>query len=238
MSDIKDTAAPNDRVGLINGVRLLGADYQINYEYLANKPNLENKVDKSDLDVKADRSDIVQSDWSVSDETSNAFIKNKPNLDDKADKTDIVQSDWDETDSSSSSFIKNKPDISSIVDKSALDAKADKSDLDEKADKSDIVQSDWSETNNTSNAFIKNKPNIDELRDRVDSIEGQKGAVGGIATLDSNGKVPESQLPAMGGHYAGTSAPSNTNLLWINTSNNTINYYTGSGWKAIGSVFG
>lgn len=65
-----------------------------------------------------------------------------------------------------------------------------------------------------------------------------KGVANGVATLGSDGKVPESQLPTMGGHYVGTSAPSNTNLLWINTSNNTINYYTGSAWKAIGAVFG
>ena len=37
---------------------------------------------------------------------------------------------------------------------------------------------------------------------------------------------------------AGTKAPTNEKILWINTSNNTINYHTGSEWKSIGAVFG
>ena len=39
-------------------------------------------------------------------------------------------------------------------------------------------------------------------------------------------------------YYVGSSAPSNTKKLWINTSNNTLNYYTGSAWKTLGAVFG
>lgn len=37
--------------------------------------------------------------------------------------------------------------------------------------------------------------------------------------------------------YKGTSAPSNTACLWINTSNNTLNYYNGSSWVAIRGVY-
>ena len=44
----------------------------------------------------------VQSDWNVTDSTSQAFIKNKPNW---------VQSDWSEVDSASFAFIKNKPTL-------------------------------------------------------------------------------------------------------------------------------
>ena len=42
----------------------------------------------------------MQADFDVTDETSPAFIKNKP---------EIVQADWAETDESSAAFIKNKP---------------------------------------------------------------------------------------------------------------------------------
>ena len=44
----------------------------------------------------------VQSDWSVTDSNSQAFIKNKPNW---------VQSDWAEADASSFAFIANKPTL-------------------------------------------------------------------------------------------------------------------------------
>lgn len=46
--------------------------------------------------------DPVQSDWSVTDSTDQAFIKNKPSW---------TQSDWDVTDASDFAFIKNKPTI-------------------------------------------------------------------------------------------------------------------------------
>lgn len=42
----------------------------------------------------------AQADWSVEDENSPAFIKNKP---------EVVQADWAEADETSMSFIKNKP---------------------------------------------------------------------------------------------------------------------------------
>lgn len=42
----------------------------------------------------------MQADFDVTDETSPAFIKNKP---------EIVQADWAETDESSAAFVRNKP---------------------------------------------------------------------------------------------------------------------------------
>lgn len=42
----------------------------------------------------------MQADFNVTDETSPAFIKNKP---------EIVQADWAETDESSAAFVRNKP---------------------------------------------------------------------------------------------------------------------------------
>lgn len=37
--------------------------------------------------------------------------------------------------------------------------------------------------------------------------------------------------------YKGTSAPTNTSQLWINTSNNTLNYHNGTTWVAIRGVY-
>lgn len=50
----------------------------------------------------------AQADWSVMDENSPAFVKNKPV---------IAQADWAETDETSTSFVKNKPDNVLTYDK-------------------------------------------------------------------------------------------------------------------------
>lgn len=51
----------------------------------------------------------VQSDWDETDETSMAFIKNKPIIPDEQ-----IQSDWNQDDTSAKDFIKNKPSIASL----------------------------------------------------------------------------------------------------------------------------
>lgn len=40
------------------------------------------------------------------------------------------------------------------------------------------------------------------------------------------------------GFVISDSAPSNTNVLWINSLNNTMNYYNGTGWISIVGVYG
>lgn len=60
------------------------------------------------------------------------------------------------------------------------------------------IQSDWNQSDNTSKDFIKNKPGI--------------GVANGLATLDSSGKVPSSQLPSyvddvIEGYYHGEEDP-------------------------------
>lgn len=47
----------------------------------------------------------VQSDWNVTDNTSDAYIKNKPTI------ITPVQSDWNQQDSSKLDYIKNKPSV-------------------------------------------------------------------------------------------------------------------------------
>ena len=72
----------------------------------------------------------VQSDWSVTNTTSLAYIKNKPTI-----PASPVQSDWNVTDSTSLAYIKNKPTELG-------------------------VQSNWNESSTTSLAYIQNKPPI------------------------------------------------------------------------------
>ena len=81
--------------------------------------------------VKDTDLNILQSDWNEEDNTSPAYIKNKPS------GTLQVQSDWTEADTTSPAYIKHKPEIPEAQ-----------------------VQSDWNELDNTKADFIKNKPDL------------------------------------------------------------------------------
>ena len=62
-----------------------------------------------------------------------------------------------------------------------------------------------------------------------------------VAPIDENGKIPEEYLPVLGGHKAQATAPSNTNLLWIDTANdNLIKFYDAASetWKPATAVWG
>lgn len=49
----------------------------------------------------------------------------------------------------------------------------------------------------------------------------------------------QTQIGDLGGFYAGNSAPSKTNLLWIDTGNNNLlKYYNGSAWIPISAAWG
>ena len=62
-----------------------------------------------------------------------------------------------------------------------------------------------------------------------------KGKPNGVASLDASGKVPEAQLPSLTPYVAGTSAPSDTKKLWIDTTANTggLKYWNGSAWVPV-----
>ena len=67
----------------------------------------------------------------------------------------------------------------------------------------------------------------------------QRGAANGVAPLDANRKIPEEYLPQQGGFVAQTTAPTNTKLLWIDTSgaNGIIKYHNGSAWITVSGVW-
>ena len=74
--------------------------------------------------------------------------------------------------------------------------------------------------------------------DYVPNVE--RGQANGVAQLDATGRVPESQLPTLGGHTAQKTAPANTKLLWIDTSDgNILKFYDSESqtWKPVGAVW-
>lgn len=74
--------------------------------------------------------------------------------------------------------------------------------------------------------------------DYVPNVE--RGQANGVAQLDASGKVPTTQLPTLGGHTAQKTAPANTKLLWIDTSDgNILKFYDSESqtWKPVGAVW-
>lgn len=126
----------------------------------------------------------VQSDWAVSDSSSDAFIKNKPTIpsgdqlvpsaassdegkiltvDSNGDPSwapaqsySQVQSNWNEADSSAVSFIRNKPSIPTKTS----DLTNDSNFITSSDVPSSQVQSDWTESNSSSAAYIAHKPSL------------------------------------------------------------------------------
>lgn len=88
----------------------------------------------------------VQSDWNVTDTSSDAYIKNKPAIPTKTsdltnDSNFVSDANYVHTDNNFTTTLKNK------LDGIAAGAEVN-------------VQSDWNETNTSSDAYIKNKPTI------------------------------------------------------------------------------
>ncbi len=67
----------------------------------------------------------------------------------------------------------------------------------------------------------------------------QKGAKGGIASLDDNGKIPKSQMPTTGGYVRQNTTPADTSLLWMDSANGDIvKYYNGTAWVTVPATWG
>lgn len=121
----------------------LDGDVVIDANYVHTDNNYTT-TDKNKLDgIEAGAEANVQSDWNVSDNTSDAFIRNKPTIpsgnqlvpaatssdEDKVLTVDSngdpqwetpqsvsqVQSDWTESDSSAASYIRNKPNLATVA---------------------------------------------------------------------------------------------------------------------------
>lgn len=135
--------------------------------------------------IEANAEVNVQSDWSETDSSSDAFIKNKPqnlvqdasyvHTDNNFTNADVaklsgieagaeanVQSDWSEADSSSDAYIRNKPDLSIYAQSANLATVATTGDYDDLVNKPTIpaaqVNSDWNSNSGVSQ--ILNKPQL------------------------------------------------------------------------------
>lgn len=105
-----------------------------------------------------------------------------------------IQSDWNQSNSSAGDYIKNKPSLGTA---SAKDAPASGN-----ASGSQVVLGDDTRLTDSRNAADvyswakqQNKPQY--TPSEIGAIPStEKGSVNGVATLDSTGKVPSSQLPS------------------------------------------
>ena len=128
----------------------------------------------------------VQSDWTESDSSSDAYIQNKPAETTLAAGSNITitesgstltiaataapqqQADWTEADNTSVSYIQNKP-ANLVQDPSYVHTdnnftNADVSKLSGIAAGAEVnVQSDWTEADNTADSYIQNKPSEKSL---------------------------------------------------------------------------
>lgn len=100
-------------------------------------------------------------------------------------------------------YDENHPTGQSVVN---VDKEAE-IDLTSYAKTSDIpdpqVQSDYAQSDSSAVDYIKNKPTIPSTAEDVGAIPAtEKGANSGVATLDSTGKVPSSQLPTISNYTA------------------------------------
>ena len=165
-----------------------------------------NKVAQIDLTPYAESEDLA----TVATSGSYNDLSNKPSI-----PAAQVNSDWNA--SSGVAEILNKPSLATVATSgsytdlsnkptdatqsaSGLMSSTDKTKLDGIASGAEVnVQSDWSQSDNTAKDYIKNKPSIPSTASDVGAIPTtEKGANSGVATLDSSGKVPSSQLDLSG----------------------------------------
>ena len=156
--------------------------------------------------IEAEAEKNVQSNWSETDQNSDAFILNKPenlvqdnsyvhtdNNYTAAEKTKLegieaeaeknVQSNWSETDQNSDAFILNKPENlvqdNSYVHTDNNYTAAEKTKLEGiEAEAEKNVQSNWSETDQNSDAFILNKPENLAYTDADNAFSGSNTFTG------------------------------------------------------------
>lgn len=98
---LEDSAAIINHSDLKSYPFLLKSDYEHNIQNIS-----DNVIEAVEDYIEHNPIQQVQSDWNETDETSKAYILNKPEIPDAQ-----VQADWAETDESSKAFIQNKPTI-------------------------------------------------------------------------------------------------------------------------------
>lgn len=90
---------------------------------------------------------------------------------------------------------------------------------------------------------LANLPDLAFTPEKIGAIStNEKGKPNGVATLNSTGKIPQSQLEiseAVSPYIISDTAPTSTNSLWIDSANdNIMKYYDGSSWQVVPAVWG
>lgn len=135
-------------------------------------------------------------------------------------------------------------DLTSYAKTSDLATVATSGDYDDLQNKPTIpaaqVQSDWLEADTTKKSYILNKPTIPSTAADVGAIPTtEKGANSGVAELDSNGKVPSSQLPSYVddvlevADYASLPSTGETGKIYVTLDDNKTYRWSGSAYVEI-----
>lgn len=150
----QDTLVSGENIKTINNLSLLGS---------------------GNIDIQGGGGEQVQSDWTETDSSDPAYIKNKPTLatvatsgsyNDLSNKPTIpaaqIQSDWSQSDNTKKDYIKNKPTIPAAQ-----------------------VQSNWNESDTSSKAYIQNKPTIPAAQ-----VNADWNASSGVAAILNKPTIP------------------------------------------------
>ena len=132
-----------------------------------------------------------------------------------------IQSDWNQTTSSSKDYIKNKPTLGTSASKDVANSG--------NASSTQVVMGNDTRLTDSRNAAdvynwakAQNKPSY--TASEVGAVATtDKGVANGVATLDSNGKVPSSQLPSYVDDVIEVYGLSGTTALtsgWLSTTSN------------------
>ena len=188
---------------------------------------------KAKLDGIEEKAEVnVQSNWSETDTTSDAYILNKPDV---YIKTEVDAKLLEKANNATTiggygiTDAYTKTEVSSIVDKK-VDKVTGKSlstedftstykeKLDSIEDNAEVnVQSDWNISDTTSDAFIKNKPNI-YLKSETDTLLNNK-----VDKVTGKSLISDSEITRLStvSNYDDTGVKSSIDA--INTNINTIN---------------
>lgn len=136
-----------------------------------------------------------------------------------------------------SAMVGDAVNISAVIDSAVF---ATKKDLEDKVDK---VNGKKLTTNDFTTEEKEKLSGISEGANKYihPTASGNKhipagGATGQILKWTADGTATWDDYAT--GSYAGTSAPTNTKVLWIDTSNGVMKYYNGTAWTPIKAVWG
>jgi len=77
------------------------------------------------------------------------------------------------------------------------------------------------------------------VQQNLDDIVQSKDQPNGFAGVGADGKISKSIMPTTGGYVRQSSAPTDTSLLWVDSSDgNIMKFYNGSSWTPVPATWG